>query len=363
MKGGILLFYCDDSDCSGVLKRKTIGLAGNSVSCGYNSVGGLITTGTSTGIRNSPFSGWNNAGTFNRYDLWDAFGVLEDQSAGGSLSPFQLFANMQVGASHLTQSPTDTNLYPDLGRLAQGGFRLRFQMFPPGGKMPPGGGRGGEIIQIIRMPREPEKPIKQPPLIGPGGTWVNPSIGNLPPMTGPQRLPPELQPFPDPTPVPPEFKIPGMGSGGWPFDPGFSPPIKPGQPGFNPTQPIPFNPPDISWLRDFVKAHIPPNMPWLKDMLGTRQTLDDSGPGPQVWPSLPQGGPAGIGGSAPGGGTPGSGDGYTMYAQGFSDVLPPIKSGLSAIGNFFNSVRQVVAPFTGAVSAVVGFVGRVIGIG
>jgi hypothetical protein len=74
--------------------------------------------------RNSPFTGWNNTGSFNRYDWWDTFGVKSDESASGSLSPFQLSANMLVNSSHLTVSPFNTFAYPDLGRAVTGRFHL-----------------------------------------------------------------------------------------------------------------------------------------------------------------------------------------------------------------------------------------------
>lgn len=78
-------------------------------------------------FRNSPFTAWNNAGTFNRYDVWDTFGVESDESAGGSLSPFQLSANINADATQLTVTTTDAFQYPELGKSVTGRFRLLFQ--------------------------------------------------------------------------------------------------------------------------------------------------------------------------------------------------------------------------------------------
>lgn len=112
------------------------------------------------------------------------------------------------------------------------------------------------------------------------------------------------------------------GDPGYDIDPGFSPRVGPGGSGFNPTQPA--IPPGFSNWQDYIKSLIPPTMPWLKDSIGARQTLDDSGPGPQVWTTLPQGGPSGIGAGTPSGGTPGSGGGFTMKAMGLPLVLAPV---------------------------------------
>jgi hypothetical protein len=93
--------------------------------------------------RNSPFTGWNNTGTFNRYDWWDTFGVKSDESSSGSLSPFQLACNMLIDTSHLTLGWDDTALYPQIGQAAKGFFKLTFIRIclgPGGGDNPCCGG-------------------------------------------------------------------------------------------------------------------------------------------------------------------------------------------------------------------------------
>jgi hypothetical protein len=96
--------------------------------------------------RNSPFTGWNNTGSFNRYDWWDIFGVKSDESASGSLSPFQLSSFIFVDASHLTASPFNTFAYAALGRAVTGFFRLTHLNGLAGGG---GGGTGVGGVRCI----------------------------------------------------------------------------------------------------------------------------------------------------------------------------------------------------------------------
>jgi hypothetical protein len=72
--------------------------------------------------------------------------VKSDESASGSLSPFQLSANMLVNASHLTVSPFNTFAYPDLGRAVTGFFRLTHLNGLGGGA---GGGTGAGGVRCI----------------------------------------------------------------------------------------------------------------------------------------------------------------------------------------------------------------------
>jgi len=135
-------------------------------------------------INNSPLTVWNNAGTFNRYDLWDFFGVLEDQSAPGSASPFEKWANIQVDASHLTSSIKNAMQWPELGRLVNGFFSLTFFNGGIGGGAVVGGcgvlaelvgttGGGGGILGGdgygcgggVGPPKLPQPPPDVPPCV------------------------------------------------------------------------------------------------------------------------------------------------------------------------------------------------------
>jgi hypothetical protein len=54
---------------------------------------------------------------------YDAFGVT-NYSSGTALTPFELSENMRLNGSHLTVTPVNRALYPELGRAVTGWFRL-----------------------------------------------------------------------------------------------------------------------------------------------------------------------------------------------------------------------------------------------
>jgi len=137
-------------------------------------------------INNSPLTVWNNAGTFNRYDLWDFFGVLEDQSAPGSASPFEKWANIRVDASHLTSNIKNAMQWPELGRLVNGFFSLTFFNGGIGG--------GGAVVGGCGVLAELVGTTGGGGILGGGGYGCGGGVG-------PPKLP---QPPPD---VPPCVKV------------------------------------------------------------------------------------------------------------------------------------------------------------
>jgi len=106
-------------------------------------------------IRNSPLTTWNNAGTFQAYELYDAFGIIED-STGTKQSPFELRSAIRVNNSHLTVTTLNQFSWPELGRNVDGFFQLVFAkgggcdcpscrfIYPVVSYLDGGGGVGGE---------------------------------------------------------------------------------------------------------------------------------------------------------------------------------------------------------------------------
>jgi len=79
--------------------------------------------------RGSPLENFNKDGTLAGARAYDAFGVT-NYSSGTALTPFELSANMRLNGSHLTLTPVNGALYPELGRAVTGWFRLTHMGFP-----------------------------------------------------------------------------------------------------------------------------------------------------------------------------------------------------------------------------------------
>jgi hypothetical protein len=104
--------------------------------------------------RGSPLQNLNKDGTLAGARAYDAFGVT-NYSSGTALTPFELSANMRLNGSHLTLTPVNGALYPELGRAVTGGFRLT-HLNGAGGW--PGSGCGGECGPIFELhPALPKK--------------------------------------------------------------------------------------------------------------------------------------------------------------------------------------------------------------
>jgi len=95
--------------------------------------------------RGSPLQNLNKDGTLAGARAYDAFGVT-NYSSGTALTPFELSANMRVNGSHLTLTPVNRALYPELGRAVTGWFRLT-HLNGIGGA---GGGAGGSGVGGVR---------------------------------------------------------------------------------------------------------------------------------------------------------------------------------------------------------------------
>jgi len=79
--------------------------------------------------RGPPLENFNKDGTLSGARAYDAFGVT-NYSSGTALTPFELSANMRLNGSHLTLTPVNGALYPELGRAVTGWFRLTHMGFP-----------------------------------------------------------------------------------------------------------------------------------------------------------------------------------------------------------------------------------------
>jgi hypothetical protein len=102
--------------------------------------------------RGSPLENLNKAGTLSGVRAYDAFGV-SNYSSGTALTPFELSANMPLNGSHLTVTPVNGALYPELGRAVTGWFRLTH--LNGAGWAGGGGGRLGNLRGALhrRAPR------------------------------------------------------------------------------------------------------------------------------------------------------------------------------------------------------------------